>query len=106
MAFSKSWLWPIAIGGLLVVVLTYLMPLNRQDAIARSLGKKCEAIELCKSILHVSCQPEVDGSAYYVDFPTGDVISTCGGTCRLPNRKEECSSLCPPPEWTCNQKDS
>lgn len=102
---GKSWLWLIALGAMVVAVLAVLMPLNRQDAIARSMGKNCKAIERCEGVLHVSCRPEVDGPSYYVDFPTGDVISTCGGACRLPDR-DECNSLCPPPEWTCDKEES
>lgn len=104
MAIGKSWLLPIALGVLLVAVLTHLMPPKRQDAIARSMGKNCMAGELCHGILYVTCQPEADGPAYYVDFPTGDVISTCGGACRLLEHKDQCNSLCPPPEWTCGKE--
>ncbi len=63
--------------------------------VKRRFGEACRPERSCGGLLGVDCNAAVDGPYYYVAQADLEVVSTCGGACRL-----GCTD-CPPKAWTC-----
>lgn len=61
-------------------------------------------ITTCGTIGLANCPRCIDASSYYYHIETKQLISRCGGACWHPRgkQKEACKTLCPPPQWECN----
>ena len=64
----------------------------------RAYGPRCGKVNTCNNLVAINCQAEVDGSFYYVNADSGEIVGRCGGEC---DRPEGCPTPCPPKEWTC-----
>tara|TARA_B100001013_G_C24209801_1_gene284820 strand:- start:157 stop:486 length:330 start_codon:yes stop_codon:yes gene_type:complete len=75
---------------------------SKDDAYAKTFGRKCVYADECKDLALIYCQPEVDGPIYYVERATKKILATCGGECM----NGQCEGKCPPERWiSCKDKN-
>lgn len=63
--------------------------------IQEKFGERCRYERACGDLIGVDCESAVDGPYHYVRRDSLEVVSRCGGACRL-----GCTD-CPPKAWTC-----
>jgi len=92
------WAWPLLVTAAVVGCAGEFE--RRAEKLS---GGDCDEEIDCENLVFVDCGGDVDGPTYYFNRDTGDLISTCGGACLLPqgDQVEVCRTLCPPPAWTC-----
>ena len=82
----------------LLIVLFGLLTLIILIVVAIGIRILPEGVTYCNAMLGLDYGAAADGPYYYVELPTFNTISECGGSCMV----KDCSNICPPPKWTCN----
>jgi hypothetical protein len=99
-------LWSVLLGIAMISSCSAPEALPPGSEIAQAVGgaPQCSPVKTCGNLGYVDCQSAMDGPAYYFERATGKVVGYCGGFCWTPSeeRRRQCRSRCPPPEWTCS----